>query len=208
MQLKTFEIKLVSISKIYPNNINPNKMSVGAFSRMKISLQEIGQMNPIIVRKNEEENYEIVDGEWRWKAAKELGWEEILCNIINIEKKDIKKYILASLFKGKHDALETQKLVKDMINEEDATTLKACNLDKSKLERRLKYSNISQAYPAKKIKSKMKDEKDCSGVFPIGNYKTLLVLEYPINECCQIIDKLKKINRDLSVAVKELLELI
>ena len=52
------------------------------FERIKKSLQEHGQMDPIIVREIEDNKYEIINGYHRWNAMKDLGYYE--CEIKNL----------------------------------------------------------------------------------------------------------------------------
>src|SRR4051794_38916321 len=49
------------------------------------TLSEVGQLHPIRVRK-EGDYYLIVDGERRYRAAKQLGWKTISCIV---EQKDL-----------------------------------------------------------------------------------------------------------------------
>jgi len=47
------------------------------------SLEEYGQWNPIMVRLNENKEYELISGLQRVSAAKKLGWKEIEANIVD-----------------------------------------------------------------------------------------------------------------------------
>lgn len=73
--LKTQKIT-IPIDKIIPNFWNPNHMSKAIFDKMKQTIQEKGLFGSIICRKYGEK-YQILDGEHRMKACKELGWTEL-----------------------------------------------------------------------------------------------------------------------------------
>lgn len=69
---------VVPIDSVQPNTVNPNVMSKSTFEKLKKNFQEKGFYGSVIVREHIVEGYyEILDGEHRWKAAKELGWTEI-----------------------------------------------------------------------------------------------------------------------------------
>ena len=65
--------------QIKPNIWNCNFLSQDEKQNLKQNLQKNGPQKtpPIIVRKTQTNNYEIVDGEHRWQIAKELGWTTI-----------------------------------------------------------------------------------------------------------------------------------
>lgn len=60
-------------SKIQPNLEQPRKTFTEEVDSMALSLQQEGQLDPIILF----EDGMLLDGECRWRAAKILGWEAI-----------------------------------------------------------------------------------------------------------------------------------
>ena len=70
------EKKIVAIDSIIPNPYNPNKMSDFIYDRMKKTIAEKGLFGSIICRPLAG-CYQILDGEHRWKACKELGYKEL-----------------------------------------------------------------------------------------------------------------------------------
>lgn len=69
---------VVPIDSVRPNPKNPNVMSKTMFEKAKKIFEEKGMFGSIIVREHDVDGYyEILDGEHRWKIAKELGWTEI-----------------------------------------------------------------------------------------------------------------------------------
>ena len=81
----------IPLNNIIPNSINPNRMPKGTFNKLKKSLKKVGQLNPIIVRKKEKK-YEIIDGEWRWRAAKEINMPSLQCRVIEASDEDVAKF--------------------------------------------------------------------------------------------------------------------
>lgn len=71
---------LLETDSIHPSPHNPRKYhDPTAHEELKRSLATIGQLAPILVRLSPHtpKAYEIVCGERRWRAAKELGWPRI-----------------------------------------------------------------------------------------------------------------------------------
>lgn len=69
-------IQIVDIDSIRPNTWNPKDEDTKEFARVVASIQKNGLRMPVVVRENE--GFEIIDGEQRWKASKKLGYSKIL----------------------------------------------------------------------------------------------------------------------------------
>lgn len=70
------EKMIIPIDNIIKNFWNPNQMSKQVFESMKETIKQKGLFGSIICRKDGE-RYQILDGEHRMKACKELGWTEL-----------------------------------------------------------------------------------------------------------------------------------
>ena len=76
MESKSGE-KMVSINKVEPNREQPRKkFEEDALMELSDSIKQFGVLQPLIVRKKKD-NYEIIAGERRWRAAKMAGVKEI-----------------------------------------------------------------------------------------------------------------------------------
>ena len=78
---------LIPLSKIKPNKNQPRKF----FDKEKMeelisSIRENGILQPIAVRKLEDNTYEIIAGERRFRAAKQIGLKSIPAYILSIKK--------------------------------------------------------------------------------------------------------------------------
>lgn len=72
----TFE--QVPVEAIVPNAKQPRQhFDEEALAELKTSIQAFGLLQPIVVRKTGANQYELVMGERRWRAAKEVGLEVI-----------------------------------------------------------------------------------------------------------------------------------
>lgn len=71
------EVIQLAVTKIKPNRFQPRSI----FSEEKISelaqtIKTHGMIQPIVVRKLDEDEYELIAGERRWRAVQTLGWED------------------------------------------------------------------------------------------------------------------------------------
>lgn len=86
---KDDSIQKISLNKIKPNNQQPRKI----FNQDKIvelasSIKEHGIIQPLVL-KQEEENYIIIAGERRWRAAKYLNLQEVPAVIMDISDEEL-----------------------------------------------------------------------------------------------------------------------
>ena len=74
----------LNVEKIVPNAGQPRRhQSARKFADMVLSVRERGVLQPIRVRElSDSEQYEIIAGERRWRAAKEVGLKEIPAIIV------------------------------------------------------------------------------------------------------------------------------
>ena len=83
------EIVKIDLEKITPNRYQPREIFRDeTLLELKDSIISYGIIQPISVRKLDEDNYEIVAGERRFKAAKLAGLREIPSIVVEIEEKD------------------------------------------------------------------------------------------------------------------------
>lgn len=68
----------VPVASIVPNVKQPRQaFDEEALAELKTSIQEVGVLQPIVVRELEPDKYELVMGERRWRAAQAVGQETI-----------------------------------------------------------------------------------------------------------------------------------
>ena len=70
-------VKLVSIDDLYPSKYQPRKdFNQEALDALVASINEMGVLQPLLVRRNNDK-YEIIAGERRWRASKLAGLKDI-----------------------------------------------------------------------------------------------------------------------------------
>lgn len=74
----------MDLNQLHPNKWNPNELPQEDFEALKEDIKQRGLQYPIIVRRDKDK-LQIVDGEHRWRACKELGWQTIPDKFVQIE---------------------------------------------------------------------------------------------------------------------------
>lgn len=78
------QVQDLPIAQLHPNRYQPRRtFSEESIEQLAQTLDEEGLLQPIIVREDDE-GYEIVAGERRYRAAKSLGWEKIPAIVNNL----------------------------------------------------------------------------------------------------------------------------
>lgn len=114
----------VAPSDLRPNTWNPNRMDDFMYAKELESIKRFGFAVPIVVRSTAT-GLEIVDGEHRWRAAKELGITKVpiwdLGRLSDIDAKQLT--IVLNETRGKADKQLLSKLVSDLLGWESAPAL-------------------------------------------------------------------------------------
>ena len=71
------ELRELPVADIEPNRFQPRRaFDPGALDELKQSMAATGLLQPVVVRQTDG-GYELVAGERRWRAARDLGWKRI-----------------------------------------------------------------------------------------------------------------------------------
>ncbi len=84
---KDGDLSKIAINKLTPGKYQPRKdMSDAALEELSLSIQSQGIIQPIVIRliDQEEEQYEIIAGERRWRAAQLAQLSEVPCLIKDV----------------------------------------------------------------------------------------------------------------------------
>jgi ParB/RepB/Spo0J family partition protein len=164
----------ISLNDITPNKLNPNRMSKAAFERLKLSITQFGLYYPILVRKTEiEGKYEIVDGEWRWKAFKDLGKWKIPCKIVKVSDKNMSKVAFATSIKGILNTSKAAPLIAKLLGSETTKTLEACNLSTKKIQKKVTFLHLQDTSALGKKEGLFPELLEIQGAYKRGDWKFL-----------------------------------
>ena len=107
----------VSVSLIVPNPVNPNRMTEEAFRAYVAEVRRLGRLpKPIVVRSKGKE-FQIVDGEHGWKAAKEVGLTEVLVEVIEADDYELEVQCFKRNRGGRDDPVLLGQMFERMKNE-------------------------------------------------------------------------------------------
>jgi|UniRef100_A0A6C0DL57 ParB family chromosome partitioning protein len=151
------EIVNININSLVVSNINARKTQINEITELANSITEYGLINPISVKLMENNNtYEIVAGQRRYLAMKELNKETIPCNVLNIDNEKAKEL---SLIENIHkNSLSNCDKVVAFSKMADNETLKSnIKISKSVIKKYLKIKDLPLTI-LKKLDMKGKDK--------------------------------------------------
>jgi ParB family chromosome partitioning protein len=83
------ELRELTLSEIEPNRFQPRRaFDPAALEDLKRSLAANGLLQPVVVRETDG-GYELVAGERRWRAARELGWKRIPAVVRDVDDRTL-----------------------------------------------------------------------------------------------------------------------
>ena len=92
----------VPLDAITPNPRQPREVfDEDALAELVTSIQEVGLLQPVVVRQIAPERYELIMGERRWRACREAGLEKIPAIV---RATDDEKLLLDALLENLHRA--------------------------------------------------------------------------------------------------------
>ena len=136
------EIMQVSVSKIIPNPNQPRKFfAEDGILRLADSIKQHGIIQPLVVRQCGE-YYELIAGERRLRAAKELGLDTVPCVISDInEEKSAEVSIIENIIREDLSIFEQASAIEALID--------TYNLTQEQVAEKL---SVSQSFVANKLR--------------------------------------------------------
>ena len=162
------------VGQIVPNAVQPRQVfGEEEMAELVHSIQEVGLLQPVVVRRTGPDAYELVMGERRWRATQAAGLETIPAIIRDTDNLDmLRDALLENLHRSQLNPLEEasayQQLLEDFActHEELATRIKRSRPQISNTLRLLKLSPAVQRRVA-------------AGVISAGHARSLLAVEDP-----------------------------
>ncbi|MEC6833282.1 ParB/RepB/Spo0J family partition protein [Photobacterium toruni] len=79
------ELRQLAVTALRSGQYQPRKaMAADALTELADSIRAQGVIQPIVVRRIDSQNYEIIAGERRWQAARQAGLQVVPCIIKNV----------------------------------------------------------------------------------------------------------------------------
>ncbi|GEK86389.1 ParB/RepB/Spo0J family partition protein [Microbacterium aerolatum] len=190
----------IHLTQVDPNKIVPNPRQPRThfdsedLAELVHSVREFGVLQPVVVRKNEDGDYELIMGERRTRAAREAGLDAIPAIVRDTADENLlRDALLENLHRSELNPLEEasayQQLLEDfgITQEELATRIGRSRPQISNTIRLLKLPVPVQ-------------QRVAAGVLSAGHARALLSLESP-EQIQKLADKV--VNEDLSVRATE-----
>jgi ParB family chromosome partitioning protein len=162
------------IAQVRPNRVQPRQaFDEEAMAELVHSIAEVGLLQPVVVRWTQDDSYELVMGERRWRAAREAGLETIPAIVRQTDDTDmLRDALLENLHRSDLNPLEEaaayQQLLEDFscTHDELASRIGRSRPQISNTIRLLKLSPAVQRRVA-------------AGVISAGHARSLLAVEDP-----------------------------
>ncbi|HEY1820873.1 MAG TPA: ParB/RepB/Spo0J family partition protein [Trebonia sp.] len=113
----------VAVGSVAPNPRQPRRtFDEDALEELAASITEVGLLQPVVVRKLEDGNYELVMGERRWRASQRAGLEYIPAIVRETPDTDmLRDALLENLHRQQLDPLEEAAAYQQLLDDFGAT---------------------------------------------------------------------------------------
>jgi ParB family transcriptional regulator, chromosome partitioning protein len=111
------DLKEIDIDLIEPNNLQPRtRFDEAQLEELALSIRENGIVQPILVRRTTGENYQIVAGERRWRAAQRAGLQKVPAVIRDVPNdKMLELALIENIQRQELNAIEEAQAYKRLI---------------------------------------------------------------------------------------------
>ena len=116
-------LRIIAIDKLQPGKYQPRKdMSETALEELSNSIKAQGIIQPIVVRKIDKDQFEIIAGERRWRAGKLAGLTEIPCLIKDVaDESAVAIALIENIQREDLNAMEEAIALQRLMNEFELT---------------------------------------------------------------------------------------
>ncbi len=177
-------IKKINISQIQPNPEQPRKNFKDTdLKELADSIKNQGLIQPIIVRLNKNNQYQIIAGERRWRASQLAGLHEVDCVIKEFQDTDVlEAALIENIQREDLNVIEEANAYKGLIKIKDLTNEKLAKvIGKSS-------SHISNTLRLLELDDKIQ-EMVIKGDLSMGHARALIGVPDAYEKAKQIIEK-------------------
>lgn len=145
------DVQMIPLSKIVPNEYNPNAVAPPEMKLLKKSIEEDGYTMPIVVYYDSDNDiYEIVDGFHRYRCAKEyFNLTEMPATVL---KKDLSSRMASTIrhnrARGTHKIKSMSEIVVDLVQNgwSDAKIAEHLGMDAEEVLRLKQITGLKEAF--------------------------------------------------------------
>lgn len=111
------QIQNIQTSKIFANDYNPNVVPEKIMKQLIKDVQRNGIKQPVLVRQDGD-SYVIIDGEHRWRSAKELGLASVPCEVLEVSRHEAMVLTISmNRLRGDFDSMKLAEVLKELKEE-------------------------------------------------------------------------------------------
>jgi ParB family transcriptional regulator, chromosome partitioning protein len=116
-------LREVPISSIRPNPLQPRtRFDEEAMTSLASSIREVGVLQPILVREAGDDDYELIAGERRWRAARRAGLQTMPVLVQTVsDVHSLEQALVENLHREDLNALEEAAAFQQLVDEFDYT---------------------------------------------------------------------------------------
>lgn len=154
-------MKWIQLDAIRPNRWNTNFLRPAEREKLRAEMAKSGpERTPPIVVRQVRGGYEIIDGEHRWRIARELGWEKLKAEVFSIDEGEAKRLCLSyNALRGRINWFKLSDLMREALEKgEDIRSIYGESLTEEEIEAVLSLGNITPE--AREIAEKALRERD------------------------------------------------
>ena len=113
----------VPVSAIVPNRFQPRKVfNADNIAELASTIEQHGLLQPIILREYEDQKYEIIAGERRFRAIQTLKWAELPASVQTMDDHETASMaLIENLQREELTAVEEAQAYKDLMKLNDFT---------------------------------------------------------------------------------------
>ena len=174
----------INISQIQPNPTQPRKnFKDDDINELATSIKNQGLIQPIIVRLVENQQYQIIAGERRWRASQLAGLHEVDCVIKDLKQTDVlEAALIENIQREDLNVIEEAKAYKDLIEVKNLNNEKlAALVGKSS-------SHISNTMRLLELDQEIQNMV-ISGNLSMGHARALIGIPNAVQKAKEIIQK-------------------
>lgn len=150
IKMKALEAKLIDIKDVYANDYNPNVVAKPELELLKLSILQNGFCFPIVVIRDDNGKYCLIDGFHRLMVMKDLLKQEKIPAVILDH--DMSNRITATVqfnrARGTHQIIDMSKLVLKLIKQgmPDSEIIEKLGMDPDELFRLKQMTGLKEAF--------------------------------------------------------------
>ena len=174
----------INISQIVPNPLQPRKnFKNEELKELSSSIKNQGLIQPIIVKPTDDNQFQIIAGERRWRACQLNGMHEVDCVIKDLDETSVlETALIENIQREDLNVIEEANAYKGLINIKNINNESLAKLiGKSP-------SHISNTLRLLELDKKIQ-EMVISGVLSMGHARALIGVPDAINKANEIVEK-------------------